>query len=439
MTASAPTGRLTRVTLVGSARRVDVVLPSDEPLGVLLPEVAAMLGYGPSGRPHGFQVSTVDGSALDPVTSLRAAGIADGTLLRVDPLTEAPPAAIVYDVPDAVADDLARRPGRWGDRARRWTATCVGMTAAVAAVVLAGAQVPPWLLALAGLTVVSGGFVLALPTGRAVGVALVLGGAASVVAVVPGLTANWLLRSGLWTLVISAVVALLGLAAGRRRAGLFGSGTAIALLTLWSALFAAGLPADRVAVVMTVVAVGGLGLLPRIAVMSSGLTKLDDRLAAEETVSRSSAEAAVDAAHRGLALACVAVAVSSAVAGALLAWTGGTWAVVLAGLLVIVILLRLRAFPLTAEVVALVIGALVVLGFLVTRWVNERPDWWWGGTASMTVVLLLCLVVVGYAPSPHARARARQFADRLEALVVIAVVPVAVGEFDMYARLLSTF
>jgi len=37
---------------------------------------------------------------------LRGAGVTDGAQLWIDPLTEAPPAAIVHDVSDGVSDDL---------------------------------------------------------------------------------------------------------------------------------------------------------------------------------------------------------------------------------------------------------------------------------------------------------------------------------------------
>ncbi|KOX13540.1 hypothetical protein ADK67_44100 [Saccharothrix sp. NRRL B-16348] len=436
---TAPIGRLTRVTLVGPTRRVDVVLSSDEAVGVLLPDAATMVGYQVSGRPHGFQLSTIDGSVLDPAVGLRAAGIVDGALLRVDPLTEAPPAAVVYDVPDAVADDLSRRPGRWGDAARTRTVTAVCVASGVFATWSAGAQLPAWLLLLGGLVVISGGFVLAVPSGGLVGVALMLTGAASVVVLVPALTTSWLMRCALVALVIGGLMVLLGFVRGRGREGVLGGGTVFALLVLWSTLFAVGLSPEGTAVVMAAVTVGMLGLLPRIALVFSGLTGLDDRHTAEETVSRGSAEAAVDTAHRGLALACTAVAVSAAVAGVILAQVGGAWAMVLAGLLVVAMLLRLRFFPLTVEVVALAAAALTVLGGLVVRWVSEQPGSWWGGVAVATLVIVSCLMVIGYRPTPHARARARQVADRVEAIAVIAIVPVAIGEFDVYSRLLATF
>src|SRR5262245_41285797 len=79
------TGRLPRVTLVGPRRRADLVLPSDEPIGMLLPEIVTMVGLGPAGDPRGYQVSTLDGQVLEPIVNLRAAGVADGAVLRVDP------------------------------------------------------------------------------------------------------------------------------------------------------------------------------------------------------------------------------------------------------------------------------------------------------------------------------------------------------------------
>ncbi|MGH4016950.1 MAG: EsaB/YukD family protein, partial [Pseudonocardiaceae bacterium] len=77
MTATAPrtrtTGRLTRVTLVGPRRRADLVLPSDEPVGMLLPEIVTLVGLGPAGDPRGYQVSRLDGRVLEPTATLRSA------------------------------------------------------------------------------------------------------------------------------------------------------------------------------------------------------------------------------------------------------------------------------------------------------------------------------------------------------------------------------
>lgn len=65
----APTGRLTRITLVGPRRRVDLVLPSDEPIGLLLPEIVAIVGMGPTGQPRAYQLSLTNGRVLESTTT----------------------------------------------------------------------------------------------------------------------------------------------------------------------------------------------------------------------------------------------------------------------------------------------------------------------------------------------------------------------------------
>lgn len=435
----APTGRLTRVTLVGPHRRADLVLPSDEPIGMLLPEIVAMIGSGPAVAPRAYQLSMLDGRVLEPAVSMRRAGVTDGTLIRVDPVTEAAPAPIVHDVSDEVADDLAGRPGRWNAAARRWTATATVVAASALAAALAAPYLNPVALVAAGAVLLIAGTTVAVLGSPQPGVAVLLGGAAMASTVAPWVTSDWSGRGALWALGAGFTVLAAGLATGNHRAGSFGAGSVVALLGGWIAMAVAALPAERAAAVMAVVSVAALGLLPRLAMMASGLTRLDDRQADEEPVTRLAAASAVDSAHHGLALACVATAVSGAVAGWLLAAAGTGWTVTLACLVALALLLRLRAYPLTAEVAVLVGAALVVVAGLVHRWVQAEPELWWAGSAVAGAVAAVGLVVLGYQPRPHILARARQLADRLEGLVVVALVPVAVGVFGVYSRLLDTF
>jgi hypothetical protein len=58
-------GHLSRVTLAGPRRRIDLVLPADEPIGLLLPEVVGMVGHPPMDDSRGYQISTLDGTVLD--------------------------------------------------------------------------------------------------------------------------------------------------------------------------------------------------------------------------------------------------------------------------------------------------------------------------------------------------------------------------------------
>lgn len=448
---------LTRVTLVGP-RRVDLVLPSHEAIGVLLPEIVRLTGHLPASpvdallrdRPtpprgrsseaaRGYLLSLLDGRVLDAADTFASAGVADGALVRVDPVTEAPPAAVVYDLTDEIADDLDRRRGRWGAGPRRWTATAVVVAVAGWATVLAASTLAPGALLAAGVAVLLAGAGMAAAGGRAVGVAVLLGGAAVAGTAVPFLLTGWPAWWGAWLAIVAVAVLALGATNGWARAAAIGGGTVLALLGSWVALLASGLPVDRTAALLAVVSTMLLGLLPRLAIVASGLTRLDDRQVDDEPVSRVAVAAAVDSAHRGLALAVVSASASAAVAGWLLAQAGTAWTIVLAGLVALAMLLRLRAYPLVAEVVALVAGSVAVVVGLVDRWMLADPSAWWGGLFAYGAVAAMAVAVLVYEPLPHIRARARQVADGVEALAVVALVPVAVGVFGVYSRLLSTF
>ena len=443
MTAPSPhaprSGRLSRVTLAGAHRRLDLVLPSDEPIGLLLPEIVTMVGYAATGDARGYQLSTVDARVLDPATTLSAAGVPDGAVLRVDPLLEAPPAAIVYDVSDEVADDFARRPGRWGPAARRWTATGVSTAAATLAAVLAVPPLAAAAIVSAGVLVALAGLVAGLLGRREVGVAVLLSGTAAAMSAVPAWTSQWPPRWAGWTLAIGLLLVALGSITGNRRAGVSGGTAVLLLLGGWAGLVLAGLPARQVAAVMAIVSIGALGLLPRLAMVASGLTRLDDQRSGDESVRRVSVAAAVTAAHRGLAVTGLAVTTSATVAGVVLARAATGWAAVLAALIAVALLLRTRAFPLAAEMLALIAGGLVVGAQLLLSWPGPRPGQWWPPVVVAVVVAALGLVTLAYHPPPHVRARLRQDADRLEGLAVVALIPIAVGVFDVYPRLLGSF
>lgn len=443
-TTASAVGRLTRLTLAGPRRRADLVLPSDDPLGALLPEIVTLLGLGPAENPRGYQVSRLDGTVLDPTATLRMAGVADGVVLRVDPLTEAPPAAILHDVSDEVADDLSRRRGRWDASARRWTATVIVTAAAMLTAGLTSTAVPSLVSVALGVLLLLIGTGVAMAGHRHVGVAILLAGTGLAVTAVPfwnpdGWTAAWTTWLALWTFVLAVAVLGLGVGTGNVRAGALGSVGLVVLLTGWAGLAAVGLPAERVGAVMAVVSVAALGVLPWMALITSGLTRLDDRQTAGEPVTRVAVHAAMEAAHRGLAVVCVAAAASGALSGWLLAQHGGPWTSTLACLVAVAVLLRMRAYPLTAEVAALVAASLAVVAGLTIRWVQAEPAMWFVATAVTAGVCVVGLAMLGYQPPPHIRARARQWGDRLEGLAVVALVPVAVGVFGVYSQLLDTF
>jgi type VII secretion integral membrane protein EccD len=432
----APTGGYTRVTLVGSGDRVDVVLPSDEPVGRLMPEILA-LTREPAGTPARLRhLATLDGTLLPEDSSMGQAGVADGTLIRVVGLENAPPPMVVHDVTEVVADDLDVRAWRWGDVPRRWTATVLVAAASLFATVLLGSDVDVQIPAVAAAVLLIGGALVARFLHPALGTATVLAGAAVGVAAATTSGLGVAGQGALVVAILSVTCLALGLSTPLGPGGVIGGVAGLAVLGAWGVAAALALPPDRAAALLAVASVAAVGLLPRVALATSGLTALDDRRAREEPVGRPAVASALDAAHRGLTLATVAVAGSAALAGWLLARHPSRWTVPLALVLVLVLAVRARAFPLLGEVLALVVAVAIVSAALLLAWARSAGPWSAG--AVLVGVAVLCGAALVAAPPDHVRARARLAADRLEALGVIAMVPVAVGVFGLYGALLRS-
>ncbi|MFI9270243.1 type VII secretion integral membrane protein EccD [Kitasatospora sp. NPDC052896] len=445
---------LSRVTLVGTGRRVDLLLPSDEPVGLLLPEVLPLLNDQAAARPMLRHLVTTDGTVLPQDTTLADAGVTDGAVLRLVRTQDAPSAPVVHDVTDEVADDLDLRAWRWRPKVRRPTAGLVALVLAltagrIAVADLGAATAAGWLLGAAAVLAVAGVPATRLLGNRGLGTTLLIGGG------VLGLLGAWTLAdaqgwppAGRWGLLAGVAVltlALLGLFSPIGRGGLIGGAAVLALAVLWevTAALLHGAPHPRgqaeLGAVLAVCSVVALGVLPRLALVAAGLTGLDDRRAGGVSVSRHAVTTALAAAHRGLALATVAGAGSAAAAGWLLVSVREPWTVLLAVLTAVVLLARARAYPLVAEVGTLLAAALVLLVRLVTVW----PDPAHGSAHTRLVVLcllvLLPLAVLAVQPPEHVQVRLRRAADLVEAIGIVALFPLAVGVFGVYARLLGAF
>jgi type VII secretion integral membrane protein EccD len=439
------TSPYSRVTLVGTRRRIDLVLPSTEPIGMLLPDLLDMVGDEAASPPRARQLVRTDGEVLAPDVTLAEAEVPDGAVLRVVAQHDVPPAPVVHDLIEEVSDDTDARAWRWGPVARRWTAT---------AGVVAGCLLLAWMLAraaaslaLAADTLTVAGLVLlgcGVVAGRVrepAGTALVLGGGAVALAASWNATefVGWATHARLVAAgaVVAGVTVLLGLTSPLGRVGVVGGGLALVLAAAWGAGVAAALAPERLAAIMAVAAIVLLGLLPKIALIASGLTALDDRRTAAGEVARQDAVAAIATTHRSLSIATVATAASSALAGVLLAGAPSRWTVTLALALVVVLSSRARVYPLVAEVASLLAAAGTVLAALLALWFDRA------GTAApiAAVVALLgaALVILGMDFPEHVRARSRRLADRLEAVTVLAAIPLAIGVFGTYAQLLETF
>ncbi|GGV59946.1 MULTISPECIES: type VII secretion integral membrane protein EccD [Streptomyces] len=451
MVSTATTSRtqLSRVTLVGERRRADIVLPSDTPIGQLLPDILRLLDDRAATRPATRQLITSDGSVLPHDATLASAEIPDGAVLQLVRAHAAPPAPVVHDVTDQVADDLDLRAWRWRPAARRASAGVATVALAVTAGVLARREfaLESVTTALAALTVVcllAGALVAKIGKGNvglATALLLATGGLGLLAAWTAADAYHWSATARLAGVVGALVVTLVLLAyfSPLGRGGLIGAGAAAVITVVWEAVAAVQDRPDRLGAVMAVVSIVLLGLLPRIALMASGLTGLDDRRSSGASVSRHAVANALAATHRGLALATIVTAASAAAGGWLLtaAEKPTVWTVTLASLTAVVLLSRARAFPLVAEVVAAFAAAAVLVVRLAVLWLDHA-----GGAGALVLLgaaALLPLLVLAVEPPEHIRVRLRRFADLIESLGVIGLFPLAVGVFGIYGQLLNKF
>ncbi|MFJ6721011.1 MULTISPECIES: type VII secretion integral membrane protein EccD [unclassified Streptomyces] len=448
-TATTSRAQLSRVTLVGERRRADMVLPSDTPIGQLLPDILQLLDDRAASRPMTRQLLTSDGSALPQDSTLASAGIADGAVLRLVRIHSAPPAPVVHDVTDLVADDLDLRAWRWRPAARRGSAGVATVLFTMTAALLARREVALDTLAGALLVVT-----LVLLAAGAVGARLGQGnrGLATALLFASGglgvLTAwtaadahhwPWVLRLAAVAGALVVTLVMLGYFSPLGRGGLIGAGAVAGITLVWEAVAAVQDEPARLGTVMALFSVMLLGLLPRLALMASGLTALDDTRSGGASVSRHQVGNALAATHRGLALATIATAVSAAAAGWLLTLAAepNVWTVLLPSLVAVVLLSRARAFPLVAEVVALLAAAAVLLVRLVLLWIGHG-----GGTGALVVLCvaaLLPLLGLAVQPPEHVQVRLRRTADFVESVGVVGLFPLAVGVFGVYGQLLDKF
>ncbi|MEV6678681.1 type VII secretion integral membrane protein EccD [Streptomyces erythrochromogenes] len=448
-TATTSRAQLSRVTLIGERRRADMVLPSDTPIGQLLPDILQLLDDRAASRPLTRQLIASDGSALPHDSTLATAGIADGAVLRLVRSHSAPPAPVVHDVTDLVSDDLDLQAWRWRPAARRGSAGVATVAFTVTAALLARHEFALDSLAgaLAAVTLVlmaTGAVVSRIGQGnRGLATALLLasGGLGVLTAWTAADAFGWPGTARLAAVAGALVLtlALLGYCSPLGRGGLFGAVATAVITALWEVVAAVQSDPARLGAVMALVSVVLLGLLPRLALMASGLTALDDRRSGGASVSRHEVGNALAATHRGLALATIVTAISAAAAGWLLtlAEKPSVWTVALPSLIAVVLLSRARAFPLVAEVVALLAAAALLVVRLVMLWTGH--DGGGGPLAVLVAAALLPLFVLAVQPPDHVQVRLRRTADLIESVGMVGLFPLAVGVFGVYGQLLNKF
>ncbi|TCO50063.1 type VII secretion integral membrane protein EccD [Kribbella antiqua] len=435
-----------RVTVIGQRKRLDAVLPADEPLGVLLPDLLRMLDEPLQQTPQRRFLTTAAGQLVPPEGTLASAQIIDGAVLRLASEGELPPPPTVYDVTEEAVEDLKRRGTTFKPSHRRILAGAGLVFSLIAGAISLLVAAPNALtgvilLVLAAICAFIG-IALGRTGNKVVAIPLV-----SVATLVLALTVGfWALDAG-WELGLVITVGALCLAfgplffaaAGVAGGGVVASATSILFVAVWMIGVGSGLAADRVGALAALLAVLLLGLLPRMALALSGLSGLDDRRASGQEIMRGDVRSALNAAHLGLALATVPIAVSSAVAGIMLLRQGSAWAIALALVLAFLLASRSRLYPLVSEVAVLFAAAFAVVSGCVLIAAANGQGGAFIALGLLVLVAMFCVFGLSFAPAEHVKARLTQLLDYLEVGAILVTVPLALGVFGVYTDLLNAF
>ncbi len=442
----------TRLTVIGTERKAELALPNGEPVGALLPHVLELLEEKPRGGDV-LTLTTLTGASLDFDASLEEQGVRPGAMLRVTTADDAPQAPEVIDITDAITEAGASRRDAWTEAHTRVTlAVAAGAAAAGATMWAMGAFALPaqWMLAgVALLAALGAGLARSGQGVAAVAIASAALGAAVPAAfglaaeIVPGAGAGAGVAGAMLpnSVLVAAMAAwfVLGLVWGvgfQRSSARYGAAVGLLASSILFFLGLAGFDRGGVAVVASVLSVAALGLLPGAALSLSGLTSYDDRIMRGERASTRDVRAAIAESFAQLTWTVIAVSVVALLSLSELLLSTDAWRQGLAAALAVVALLRMRTFPLAPPRIALLVAVVVpaVLWLLSTTLVGAGEKALIAG-----IVALVAVAAAAWRPSEVVAAKLRRWADIVELLVVLTVVPLALGSFGIFADLLEAF
>ncbi|MYV47611.1 type VII secretion integral membrane protein EccD [Streptomyces sp. SID2888] len=383
-----------RVTIVAPDSRIDVALPDDVPVADIYPEILRLSQQSPAeSAPVGYHLVRRDGTVLDSSRSFAAQRILDGELLTLRPFAESLPPAVFDDVSEAVASAVTRRHTLWsGDLTRAAGLAGGGVLPTLLAFVAWSADprhdmhgLPGILAAVAGVLLVVLAAVRArVYDDRGSAVALGLGALSNMGVAGSGLLPladgqgigklQFLLACA--AVLIASVVLTVCSPSGDGPFVAFVFASAVALVAVFAGILAHWTPTE-VAAVCAPVAVGALAFLPGLSMRfarlpigfeppsSTSRGAYDTESVPHEPVDAERVEAQARRGHEllvGLVGGCALLAVGAA---AVLGFSDGVWAQLLALATGVALLMRAHLFRYTAQVAPVLaagLGALVLLG-----------------------------------------------------------------------------
>ncbi len=432
----------TRLTVIGSARKADLVVPNDEAVSGLLPRLMELLDEPMSSVARPLILVRSTGEQLDVALTVADQQVPEGELLHLVRSDDAPPPPEVADVTDVLGESLRNRAGLWSRSARELTgAVAIGVVSCAVAAQLPAGPIP---LVAAAVVLSATAAILGRLGMRWICVALTaaaLGVAAAAVwrfNAVLGLAPSLRLSAAVLGFAALGWICLgLGYGQGlRSRAAWLGSLVGVPVSTLPLIMVSLGWRAEAVAAITAAAAVVACGILPRLALAASGLTGLDDQVVEGRPRRRDEVTLTVNEAYRLLSWVTFAVAIPIAVTGAVLLASDDLWAVAVGTVVITVSALRTRAFPLAVQQMALWFAVLAGLlaGLLGQPRIGELLQ-----AVILAGLMVLVVIMVLARLAAHQRAFLRRVGNALEALSVIALIPLLLGMFGVFSDLLEAF
>ncbi|MGB3593828.1 MAG: type VII secretion integral membrane protein EccD [Ornithinimicrobium sp.] len=437
-------GPFLRATVVSDEKTVDVVLPTDQAVSLLMPTLLQLVGRADAGERSevGYDLVTLEGEAVDQDQSFATSGLRDGVYLRIVALRESPPAPVVYDLVDVA--EAVRPWGLWSARTRRWVIASLAAVLVALTTALWVVRIPPdttpVVAGMGGLALLASVVSAWRRDAALAWSSWALGGAALAVALVRSDLSGGPLF--IWSLLLAALIILCGGWAGRRLRATVSALLMLVLLgvTTWVSIELTDDLALTAAVVATVCGIG-VGVLPRIALASTGAFSIDAKVTKGTVLSRSPVEQAIGAAHTSLAGAVVVASVGFGL-GSYLTLTRSDftiWPVALVVTLVVGWSVRVRHFPLAVQRTAMLLASISSLVGLGRAVMEAHPDVWPLVVASLYAVAAAAVFVLLMRGTDLLGALARRWANRVETVSVVATLPLLVGVFGVYGDLLDTF
>jgi type VII secretion integral membrane protein EccD len=445
-----------RLTVITPKWRVDLAVPVDIPVSDLLATLVRSMGseLADDGAAHGGWVLQQLGKPpLEPSSTLAAASVRDGDVLRLRPGSSQLPELAFDDVLDAVAFGVNDRTPRWRAQHTGRASVLFASAALLFSLITALLSGPKWV----GPSVAAGVTAAALlgaaaALGRAYGqrsAGITAGSFAVAFAAASGAMALgdkhalWAFGStqllpALCAAVFAAVVAVI----------LLGTG-----VTIFVAIVAAGVLGAIGTGVSNIASLGVYGssalvaaitlacspFLPMLAFRLSRLPLPSIPSSAEDLrrdTSRVEGATVLDQAVRADQFLTGLVSATGITIGAsaALLTTGGISDRVLAGVLGAICLLRSRLFTGRGQRIAMLIaGGVAGLALLITRaFATHETTRVLAFVVPATVLALVFLVMAVALPDRRLAPTWARFADIVESMLVLSVIPLALGVIGVY-------